>query len=73
MTKHEIAKAHYKGGVFNRRTRALGRLEQQLKSNTKPSLMHIEGSGNSEWRNIPLQEKDVKRIRKEIEILKSKI
>jgi len=72
MTKHEIAKAHYKGGVFNRRTRALGRLEQQLKENVKPIKFQ---SDSDTWliTNVPLEEKDVKRIKSEISTLKSRI
>jgi len=58
----------YKGGVLNRRTRALGRLEQQLQLGVKmpkQSFLTLD--------YVPLEEKDVKRIKSEILTLKSRI
>lgn len=52
----------YCGGVKNRRARALSRLQAQLKSGVKP----VKGE------NVPLEERDIKRINKEIDILKNK-
>ena len=68
MTKHEIAKAHYKGGVNNRRSRALDRLQDQLKANTKAT----EGKPYPEW-FVLLSDNDRKRIEKEIIVLKTRI
>jgi hypothetical protein len=64
--------ASYYGGVYNRRVRALRRLEDQLKKGTKTErvslLTKLPGANQ-----IPLEEVDVKRIKKEITTLKSKI
>ena len=57
------SKETYRNGPHNRRLRARERLEVQLKSNTKV----VKGGGTE-----PLIEKDVKRIEKEIETLKTK-
>lgn len=56
----------YKNGPKNRRARAKERLEAQLKSRVKPEKSPRHDT------NIPLTEQDVKRIEKEIEILKSR-
>lgn len=57
-------------GVKKRRqVSALERLEKQLQSGVKPEK--LEGQGTS--LNVPLSEKDVKRIKGEIQTLKSRI
>jgi hypothetical protein len=58
---------NYKGGVHNRRIRALARLQEQLKSGMKPGKRPVRGI------NIALDDADIKRIQKEINSLKSKI
>lgn len=55
--------SNYKGGVRNRRSRALLRLKEQLKTGMKPALRPARGV------DVPLDDKDVKRIEKEIEVL----
>lgn len=50
-----------------RRKSALKRLEAQLSSGVKPAVI------DNALANIPLEEKDLKRIEKEIQILKSRI
>jgi hypothetical protein len=57
----------------NKRVSALNRLETQLKSGVKSRLVHVEGSGCSTWQDISLTEGDIKRINKEISVLKSRI
>jgi len=60
--------SQYKGGVTNRRVAALSRLEKQLKLGVKmpkKSFLTLD--------YVPLEEKDVKRIKSEISMLKSKI
>jgi hypothetical protein len=59
----------YHGGKHNRRARAKERLEAQLKSGVKPNP--VKSPGNNV--NVPLTDHDIKRIEKEIEILKSKV
>lgn len=54
----------FEGGINLRRRSALKRLQEQLKSGKKP-----DKQGNL----IALTESDIKRIKKEIEILKSRI
>lgn len=66
------------GGVNYRRSGALSRLKAQLKSGLKPSkLKDLQSTEGSEYfvkmKGIPLTEHDVKRIKKEISILESKI
>lgn len=56
----------------SRRERVVARLEAQLKLGTKQSLVTTEG-GSATWQNIPLETKDVERIKKELEILKTRI
>lgn len=63
---------NYKGGVRNRRSRALSRLQEQLKSGVKP-IINKDAPEAGMYITIPLEEKDVKRIKREIEVLKSKI
>lgn len=58
----------YKGGPSNRRIRAKERLEAQLISKVKPNKEKLAGNDV----NVPLTEADVKRINKEIGILKSR-
>lgn len=71
--------SNYKGGVRNRRNRVLGRLLKQLEKGTRPAksneLIDLSSDEFHERVNkgIPLKEKDIKRIKKEIEILKNKI
>lgn len=52
----------YRGGVKNRRARAKQRLEAQLVSKVKTTKDGV----------VPLEESDIKRINKEIDILNSK-
>ena len=52
-----------------RQANALKRLEKQLKSGVKTNQFK-DGSGYLE---IPLTESDIKRINKEVEILKSRV
>jgi hypothetical protein len=59
----------FEGGKNLRRRNALRRLEAQLKSGKKP----LESARLSERVMQDLTESDIKRIKKEIEILKSKI
>lgn len=54
----------YKNGPVNRRVRVTERLEAQLASKIKPNK---EGKGN-----VPLTDQDVKRIQKELTVIKSK-
>lgn len=66
------------GAILNtRRKLALKRLETQLKSGIKPQkneeIMNVLAKTNGIHGYIPLTEKDIQRINKEIEILKSKI
>jgi hypothetical protein len=64
----QSSKETYKGGVANRRNRAKERLETQLVSKVKPNKEKLAGNDV----NVPLTEQDIKRINKEIEILKAK-
>lgn len=50
-----------------RRARAKARLEQQLKSNKKP----VKADGKQQL--VDLEEADIKRIKREIEILSSRV
>lgn len=59
----------YTGGVNNRRIRARARLEAQLKSGVKPNPDVKAGNDV----NVPLEDRDVNRIQKEIKVLTSKI
>lgn len=65
--------ASYYGGVYNRRVRALRRLENQLKKGTKVEKVSALTKATTGANEIPLEEVDIKRIKKEIEVLKSKI
>lgn len=68
-------KRNLKSGVKKRRqVSALERLEEQLQSGTK-SVKCVEATdGGSTWfENVPLSEKDIKRIKQEIQTLKSRI
>jgi hypothetical protein len=65
--------ASYYGGVYNRRVRALRRLEDQLKKGVKKVKATLRPENKSDYDHIPLEEVDVKRIKKEITTLKSKI
>ena len=56
----------------SRRRKALIRLEMQLMGGTKRALIHNEGSGSATWEDVPLTEKDIARIEKEINTLKSR-
>ena len=56
-------------GKRKRQTSALNILEAQLKSGTKPEK--IEGCTTN--KQIPFNESDTKRIKKEIEILQKKV
>lgn len=61
--------SNYSSGVLNRRKRALQRLKEQLKLNTKP--LFVEGKQTTDM--VPLSDTDIKRIEKEIKVLESKI
>ena len=52
--------------------RAKERLEAQLKSNKKPALVTTE-QGSATWQTVALEEKDIKRIKREIDILGTRI
>lgn len=56
----------------DRRVNVISRLEAQLKRNTKPALVTTE-NGSATWADVRLEESDIKRINKEIEILKTRI
>lgn len=56
-----------KTGIKFRRKGALELLEAQLTKGTKPEKI----DGRTSDKNIPLSEADIKRIKKEIETLKS--
>ena len=56
----------YINGPSARRARAAGRLEAQLKSGVKPGPRPVRGI------DVSLEESDIKRIKKELEILKNK-
>ncbi|HET8963744.1 MAG TPA: hypothetical protein VFM99_07600 [Chitinophagales bacterium] len=72
MFKNE--EAIYKGGVNERRKRALSRLEAQLKIGTKPEKnLHKLTLATTGGYNFPLTAADIHRIEKEISILKSLI
>jgi len=55
-----------KNGLYERRTGVQERLEAQLKSGTKQEKVN----GKSTSKMIPLGENDVKRIKKELGVLK---
>lgn len=61
--------SNYSSGVLNRRKRALQRLKEQLKLNTKP--LFVESKQTTDM--VPLSDTDIKRIEKEIKVLESKI
>jgi hypothetical protein len=65
--------SNYTGGVKNRRSRVISRLEAQLKSGVKTERVSQLTLATTGANQIPLEEKDIKRIKKEIETLKSKI
>jgi len=65
--------ASYYGGVYNRRVRALRRLEDQLNKGVKKVKATPRPENKSEYDHVSLEEVDVKRIKKEITTLKSKI
>lgn len=63
--------SNYAGGVQNRRKRALKRLEEQLQTGIK-----VVKDDNPEIPGRtahPLEDKDIKRIKKEIEVIKARI
>jgi hypothetical protein len=66
--KPETTGGVYRGGIKNRRARALARLEAQLVSKVKPNREKLAGSDV----NVPLTELDIKRINKEVGILKNR-
>jgi hypothetical protein len=65
--------AQNKGAQNERRKKVIKRLEEQLKSGVKTEkgthVLTAATTGN----NVPLTEKDVERIKKEISILNSRI
>jgi hypothetical protein len=68
------------GGVYNRRKSALHRLENQLKAGFKHYKVVQPVNGNMgrrsatlETEKVPFTEADIKRINKEISILKTKL
>lgn len=62
--------SNYTGGVKNRRTRALARLEAQLNSGIKPAKeVQIPGLKAT----VPLNLKDRERIDRELAVLKAKV
>jgi len=63
--------SQYKGGVNQRRNKALLRLQEQLKTGVKPLESARLQSGEKVMQ--PLEEKDVKRIKSEISTLKLKV
>lgn len=56
----------------NRRINAKDRLEAQLKKGKKPALV-TTANGSAVWQDVSLTDTDIKRIKKEIDILKAKI
>lgn len=56
-----------------RRERVVGRLEAQLKLGKKPQKGLVNPHLDEEDTLVPLEEKDVKRIKHELEILKIRI
>jgi hypothetical protein len=62
--------SNYSSGVLNRRKRTLQRLETQLKSGVKP--LFVEGK-QLKASVVDLTESDIKRIEKEIMVLKAEI
>lgn len=63
--RYRVAKKNSNSAAVARRSRAMKRLEAQLKAGTKP---HENGLDE-----IALDEKDRKRIQKEIEVLKGRV
>ena len=59
------------GGVQKRRENVIARLQAQLKSGTKQA--QIEIGSKSVLSNVELSEYDVKRINREIEVLKVRV
>jgi len=59
------------GGVKRRRENVIERLQVQLKSNHKPAQTEIDGKVVDGL--IELSEHDVKRVNREIEVLKERI
>jgi hypothetical protein len=57
-------KNNSKARIYEKREGALSRLEKQLKSGTKVAK---DGS------RVPLEEKNIKRINKEVEVLKERL
>lgn len=72
--------SNYNGGVKSkssskqRRGRVITRLEAQLKSGVKTEKnLHPLTAATTGGNTIPLTEKDIERIKKEIEILKTRV
>jgi hypothetical protein len=63
----------YKGGKRNKRIRARERLKSQLVLGAKPEKIHALTRALEGDTFVPLEEVDVKRINKEIQILNSKL
>ena len=63
----QSSKETYKAGYLNRIVKVKERLEKQLKSGMKPGLRPVRGI------DVPLEEQDIKRINKELSVIKSKI
>lgn len=59
------------GRTNQRRIVARDYLLKQLETKTKPGLVDQDGSAT--WQAVPLDEDDVKRIKKELTILNSRI
>lgn len=69
-----MLQTEYKGGVKQRRKRALEGLKAQLKAGTKPEKnLHPLTKATTGGNNIPLEKEDIERIKKEINILEGKI
>lgn len=56
-----------------RRENVIRRLEAQLKSGTKTEKVAQLTKATTGANQLPLEEKDVKRIKKELEVLKSRV
>lgn len=65
------------GGVKNRKKSALQRLENQLIRGVKTAknmeIVNLDGSPSNIIATLPLTDSDINRIKKEIEILKTRV
>lgn len=61
------------GGVYNRRSKVLARLENQLETKLKRQRVPTKGGYMTLKETEALQDSDIKRIEKEISTLKKKI